>query len=180
MRGFSPGASDIALPAEEDNPEHSDQLLAILTAYGQALVTVIDPHITRTVLASLQSLNDRWKLFERNFFKANLQSSFLFALMKSLLSPDGTLHQEQLINVLFAMAQPNVNALHSAFVELGYMPESKIVEEICLAKVSFARYDPCDRERNDRLTKIFSFQDLPTFSAKVAQIIQDTKCIQYS
>lgn len=136
LRGFSPGASEHPLPLEEDNPEHADQLLAILTAYGQSLVTAIDPHITSKMLSSLQSLHDRWKLFDRDFFKANLQQSFLFALINTLLAPDGILHQELLINVLFAMSQSNIAVLHSTFVSVGYDPESKIVEEICLAKVS--------------------------------------------
>lgn len=76
-------------------------------------------------------------------------------LIKALLSPAGILHQELLIGVLFGMGQSNVTALHSSFVSLGYMPESKIVEDICLAK------------------------DLPTFSAQMTQLIQDTKVSQF-
>lgn len=133
LRGFSPGISES--PAEENTPEHSEQLLAILTAYGQALVTIIDPHITRTLLMSLQSLNERFKLFDREFFKTNLLSKFLFALISVLLSTDGILHQDLLISVLFTMGQTNMNLLHSNFVSLGYLPESKIVTDICLAKV---------------------------------------------
>lgn len=177
LRGFSPGASELSLPAEEDNPEHSDQLLAILTAYGQALVSIIDPHITSKMLSSLQSLHERWKLFNRDFFQRNLQSSFLFALINALLAPDGILHQEQLINVLFAMSQSNIGALHSTFVSVGYVPESKIVEEICLAKVR--------RTLNSLFTFSFAdfsclLQDLPTFSAKLIRLIQDAKCSEIS
>lgn len=183
LRGFSPGASELSLPAEEDNPEHSDQLLAILTAYGQALVTAIDPHITSKMLTSLQSLHERWKLFDRDFFKTNLQSSFLFALINALLAPDGILHQEQFINVLFAMSQTNIAVLHSTFVSIGYVPESKIVEEICLAKVSFFFvFVKKPVLHLLLLINIFNFfyfyfkQDLPTFSAKLIRLIQDAKC----
>lgn len=76
-------------------------------------------------------------------------------LIKMLLSPAGILHQELLIGVLFGMGQSNITALHSSFVSLGYIPESKIVGDICLAK------------------------DLPTFSAQMAQLIQDTKVSQF-
>lgn len=156
LRGFSPGASELSLPAEEDKPENSDQLSAILQAYGYALFKKIDPHIIRTVLISLQSMNDRFKLFHREFFKENFQTSFMVELIRILLSADGILHQEQLIGLLFGMGQSNVNALHSSFVSYGYEPEAKIVEEICLAK------------------------DLPTFSAHMTQLIQDAKVSQFS
>lgn len=156
MRGFSPGASELSLPAEEDKPENSDQLSAILQAYGYALVNIINPHITRTLLISLQSMNDRFKLFHREFFKENFQTSFIVELIKALLSSAGILHQELLIGVLFGMAQSNVNALHSSFVGFGYTPESKILGEICMAK------------------------DLPTFSAQMTQFIQDAKVRQFS
>lgn len=156
LRGFSPGASELSLPAEEDKPENSDQLCRILQAYGNALVRVINPHITRMLLISLQSMNDRFKLFQREFFKKNFQSSFIVELIKALHSPNGILHQENLIGVLFGMGQSDVNTLHTCFVSLGYMPESKMVEDICLAK------------------------DLPTFSAKMIQLIQDTKVSEFS
>lgn len=135
LRGFSPGASDQTLPADEDRPEHSEQLLAILTAYGQALERTIDPHITRTVLMSLHSLHERWKLFHREFFKTNLLSSFLWTILNLLLSSNGVLHHDQLINVLFHMSQANVDELYNSLIRLGYMPHTKNIDEIYLAKV---------------------------------------------
>lgn len=136
LRGFSPGASDLTMPTEEDLPQHSEQLQTILNAYGQALVTVIDPHITRILLTSLQSLNDRWKLFSREFFKVNLLASFLHALISGVIAPEGILHQDLLISVIYQMGRANVTALHSSFVSVGYSADAKIVEEICLATVS--------------------------------------------
>lgn len=136
LRGFSPGASDQPIPAE-DQPEHAHQLLAIMNAYGQALVQIIDPHITQTVLTSLQSLHERWKLFERQFFKTNLLTLFLDTLLKLLVSPNGVLHHDQLINVLFNMSQCDENALENTLVGLGYDHRSKFIQDICSAKVSF-------------------------------------------
>lgn len=136
LRGFSPGASDQPIPIE-DQPEHAHQLLAILNAYGQALVQIIDPHITQKVLASLQGLHERWKLFNRQFFKTNLLALFLDTLLKLLVSPNGVLHQDQLINVLFNMSQVDEDVLKNVFVGLGYDHESKFIHDICLAKVSF-------------------------------------------
>lgn len=142
LRGFSPGASDQPIPVE-DQPDHAHQLLAILNAYGQALVQIIDPHITQKVLASLQCLHERWKLFGRDFFKTNLLELFLNTLLKLLISPNGILHQDQLINVLFNMSQVDVYVLGNAFVGLGYEPKSKFIHDICSAKVRFL-YSKCN------------------------------------
>lgn len=134
LRGFSPGASDQPIPLE-DQPEHAHHLLAILNTYGQALVHTIDPHITQTILTSLQCLHERWKLFDRQFFKANLLASFLGTLLNLLISPNGILHHDQIIQVLFQMAQVDGNTLESTFSSIQCVSGAKIIHEICSAKV---------------------------------------------
>lgn len=141
LRGFSPGYCDSAGSAGsstgsvEDGPQHADQLLAILTAYGHAIVAGNDPHITRILLTSLQSLNERFKLFGRPIFKENLLSSFHVALINALISPEGALHIDLLLGVLFTMGQVNPSQLHASFMTLGYSSDSKMVESVCLAVV---------------------------------------------
>lgn len=54
-----------------------------------------------------------------------------------MVSPNGVLHQDQLINVLFNMSQVDGDVLKNVFVGLGYDHESKFIHDICLAKVSF-------------------------------------------
>lgn len=142
MRGFSPGASDHPIPIE-GQPEHAHHLLSILNIYGQALENIIDPHITQTVLASLQCLQERWKLFDRQFFKSNLLALFLETLFKLLLSPNGALHYDQLINVLFCMGLVDGTTLESTFVALGYAPGSKFIQDICSAKVKKTNRKTC-------------------------------------
>lgn len=134
MRGFSPGASDQPIPVE-DQPDHAHQLLAIMNAYGQAVHDIIDPHITQNVLASLQCLHERWKLFDRQFFKTNLLALFIDTLLNLLISPNGVLYHDQLINVLFNMNQANRAVLESKFVALGYEHNTKFIFDICQATV---------------------------------------------
>lgn len=135
LRGFSPGASDHPAPME-DQPEHAHQLLDILNAYGQALHSIIDPHITSRVLSSLQCLHERWKLFNRPFFKENLLALFVGTMLNLLVSPNGALHHDQLINVLFSMSQAKADTLESAFTASGYTPGTEFVRVICSAKVN--------------------------------------------
>lgn len=127
---------------EEDAPQNSERLLEILRAYGQAIVpkanerTKIDPHVTRILLESLQSLNDRWKLFSRDLFKTNLLSAFMNALINAIMAPEGILHQDLLISIIFTMGRVDVSELHASFVSVGYSANSKAVQEVCLAVVS--------------------------------------------
>lgn len=140
LKGFSPSSSD-NYPASADNddaPQHAEEFLAILTAYGQAIVTGNDPQLTRNVLASLQSLNERFRLYSRSFFRTNLLKSFQCALIKSLISPEGSLHYDYILSVLFPMGQVSDVYFHESFVSLGYSTTSSMVYEICVAKVSFA------------------------------------------
>lgn len=140
LRGFSPGASDQPIPID-GQPEHEHHLLAILNLYGQALENIIDPHITQKVLTSLQCLHERWKLFDRQFFKINFLTLFLETLFKLLLSPHGVLHYDQLINVLFSMGHVDAAALESTLVSLGYVPGSFFIRDICSAKVRFFSFN---------------------------------------
>lgn len=136
LKGFSPNASDDYLtPADDDAPQHPEEFLAILTAYGQAIVTGNDPQLTRNVLHSLQSLNERFRLYSRSFFRTNLLKSFQCALIKSLISPEGSLHYDYILSVLFPMGQVSDAYFHESFVSLGYSTTSAMVYEICVAKV---------------------------------------------
>lgn len=133
-RGFSPAGSD-QQAVDDIQPEHCDQLSAILSAYGQAIIHHIDPSITRTVLESLQRVHERYKLFNRGFFKAELLEKYLVTLLNLLLSHNGVLYYDHLINILFHMGQADMNALHSTFVSVGFAYDAKNIEEICMAKV---------------------------------------------
>lgn len=140
MRGFSPCASDQTIPYEEDQPQHIDELIAILTAYGHGIGQSINPQITNTILTSLHTLHERWKLYDRECFKTNLLAAFVEALLKLIISSTGILHYDQSISILFSLAQSCLQVLHTmlaAFYEnAGQKPAPKLVEEICMAKVS--------------------------------------------
>ncbi|XP_021696427.1 exportin-6-A isoform X2 [Aedes aegypti] len=134
--------------------EHPEQFAAIMNAYGQAIVCGNDPHITRATLQSLEALNDRWKLYQREFFRENLLQSFEAAIIKALVAPEGILHYELFLAVLFSMGQVETKRLHETFTGIGFPAESQQVEEVCLAS------------------------DYPTFAHRMNQLIQDTKCCQ--
>ncbi|KAL1399746.1 hypothetical protein pipiens_007958 [Culex pipiens pipiens] len=134
--------------------DHPDQFTAIMNAYGQAIVCANDPHVTRATLQSLQALNDRWKLYGREFFRQNLLQSFEAAIIKALLAPEGILHYELFLAVLYSMGEVDMKRLHETFAGIGFPAVSQQVEQVCLST------------------------DYPTFAHRMNQLIQDTKCGQ--
>lgn len=164
LRGFSPvDASEHASssPQAPDSaaavaPQHGEKLLAILTAYGHALCAC--PHdqpLIAFLLRSLHSLHERQHLFARPLFRDSLLQSFHCALITALIAtPVGALQADAMLSVLYTMGSVSVQQLHGSFVQLGYAADSSAVEQVCLAG------------------------DLPTFSQRMAALIQDTRCTQ--
>ncbi|XP_053698424.1 exportin-6-A [Sabethes cyaneus] len=134
--------------------EHPEQFAAIMNAYGQAIVCSNDPHITRATLQSLQALNERWKLYQRDFFRTQLLQSFQAAIIKALVAPEGILHYELFLAVLYNMGEVEMKRLHETFTGIGFPADSQKVDEVCMAT------------------------DYPTFAHRMNQLIQDTKCSQ--
>ncbi|KAL9880958.1 exportin-6-like isoform X1 [Glossina fuscipes] len=140
----------ITSTTENLHPEH---FMAIMNAYGQILISGNDPNIVRIVLNSLQSVHDRWRLYQRPLFKDNLLASFQSALISVLLTGEGALHFDLLANTLFNMSQVDNIKMRESFAQAGLPINMKLIDEICLTK------------------------DIPTFSQKLTQLIQDAHCV---
>uniref|UniRef100_W8BEJ9 Exportin-6-B n=1 Tax=Ceratitis capitata TaxID=7213 RepID=W8BEJ9_CERCA len=128
---------------------HPEHFMAILNAYGQVLVSGNDPNLVRKVLLSMQTVNERWRLFQRALFQDSLLASFQRALINRLLSGEGSLHFDLLANVLYAMGQVDNLKLRESFLTAGFPVNPKHLDVICLST------------------------DIPTFSQKLSQLIQD-------
>lgn len=135
LKQFAPGSTG-AMQQPQSALEHSDQFGAIMNAYGQAIVCASDPHITRATLQSLQALHERWKLYQRGFFRDHLLQSFEAAIIKALAAPEGILHYELLLSVLHSMGEVDMKRLHETFTGIGFPADSKQVEDVCLSSVS--------------------------------------------
>lgn len=136
---------------------HQEDLLKIFTAYGQFLCNGTnsqDPNVIRIILSSLQKLNECWRLYDKVFFKNCLLKSFLCTLIRLVVSPGGILFFDQVISIIFLMAEKNSTILQESFISIGY-PEVKIIQQICEAR------------------------DLPTFSSNMEILIQDTIYSQF-
>ena len=86
---------------EEDEPvEHKEELVAILEAFGQALLQS-DVNIFRQSLQSLEQLNIRWRLYQRAVFKVHLLERFLMALFTVLF--------QQWVSIFFLLILTYIN-----------------------------------------------------------------------
>lgn len=127
-----------------------EDLMKIFTAYGQFLCngSPIDPNIGRVILSSLESLNQKWHLYDKTFFKNSLLKSFMCTLLRLIVSLDGILFYDQIITILYNMSEKNKTVLHE-----------------CLAVVF---------QDKTKIIQLCEVTDLPTFANIMEILIQDT------
>lgn len=109
--------------------------MAIMNAYGQMLVSGTDPSNVRSVLQSMQNVNERSRLYQRALFKEQLLASFQRALLNLLLSGEGALHFDLIAQALYAMGQVDRRQLHESFVNVALPVSQTALEGICQTTV---------------------------------------------
>lgn len=128
--------------------DNQEDLMKIFTSYGQFLCnSPIDPNCGRVILKSLESLNEKWRLYDKTFFKNSLLKSFLCTLLRLVISPDGILFYDQIILILFYMSEKNKPALQE-----------------CLATVLTDK---------SKIIQLCQVTDIPTFANLMEIVIQD-------
>ncbi|XP_020806625.1 exportin-6-A [Drosophila serrata] len=131
---------------------HPAHFMAILNAYGQMLVSGTDPSNVRSVLLSMQNVNERSRLYQRALFKEQLLASFQRALLNLLLSGEGGLHFDMIAQALYAMGQVDRRQLLESLAQASLPVAQTALEEICQTS------------------------DIPTFTQKLTQLMQDAHC----
>ncbi|KAH8234528.1 hypothetical protein KR038_008564, partial [Drosophila bunnanda] len=139
---------------------HPAHFMAILNAYGQMLVSGTDPSNVRSVLLSMQNVNERSRLYQRALFKEQLLASFQRALLNLLLSGEGALHFDMIAQALYAMGQVDRRQLLESLAQASLPVAQTSLEEICQTSV----------------INFFGLQDIPTFTQKLTQLMQDAHC----
>lgn len=136
-----------------------EHLLKIFTAFGQFLCNGTnsqDPYVITIILSSLEKLQELWRLYDKAFFKNSLLKSFMSTLIRLLISQGGILFFDQIVSIIFHMAEKNKSSLQESFVAIGFPPDLKIISQIV------------------------ETSDLPTFSNYMQILIQDTIYTQFS
>ncbi|KAH8289185.1 hypothetical protein KR054_001457, partial [Drosophila jambulina] len=152
---------------------HPAHFMAILNAYGQMLVSGTDPSNVRSVLLSMQNVNERSRLYQRALFKEQLLASFQRALLNLLLSGEGALHFDMIAQALYAMGQVDRRQLLESLTQASLPVAQTVLEEICQTSVSMEEI-LLDQEK---LNFVGFLQDIPTFTQKLTQLMQDAHCV---
>lgn len=135
----------------EENIKYQEDFMNIFMAYGYGIMFWNDPEVKQIILVSMQLLNERRRLYYRDFFKKNLLSHFLSGFLKSIMSPEGSLHYDHLVTVIFTMGSVDKMVLQQSFIDYGYPADSGIIASIVTST------------------------DLPTFAENMNKLVFDTK-----
>ncbi|XP_012256638.2 exportin-6 [Athalia rosae] len=149
--------------AEREEPvEHREELVAILEAFGQALLQP-DVNIFRQSLQSLEQLNSRCRLYQRSIFKSNLLERFLAALFTVLFQRSHDLLADEIASAVYSLALVDTNWFFSEFLPKFLTGcEGLDDEQRCMLLDNF-----------DRAT------DQPTLTRSVLRMVTDLRCYQF-
>ncbi|KAL6260200.1 hypothetical protein P5V15_007735 [Pogonomyrmex californicus] len=147
---------------EEDEPvKHKEELVAILEAFGQALLQS-DVNIFRQSLQSLEQLNIRWRLYQRAVFKVHLLERFLMALFTVLFQQSHNLLADEIAAAIHSLASVNIGWFFSHFLPT-FLATCEGVD---------------DMQRATLLGNFDKSTDQPTLTRSVLQLISDLRCYQ--
>lgn len=134
-----------------DQRNYQDDLLKLFYIYGECLcngATGQDSSVIRIILNSLEKLNQTCRLYEKVFFKNFLLKDFLICLIRLVISESGISYCDQIVSIIFHMAEKNKSVLLESFTSIG-LSEENTIQLIC------------------------DSNDLPTFASLMQNLIHD-------
>lgn len=141
-----------------DRVLHRVHFLAILQAFGQSFMQP-DISIFKQNLAALESLNEKWKLYQKPVFTETLIVQFLTVLLQVLIHKSHDLLREEITIAIFNMASVDYEAFFSRFL-LEFL----------------AKIEDLDANQREKLKDTFKTDtDLPTFTSNIARFISDLR-----
>lgn len=147
---------------EEESVEHKEELVAILEAFGQALLQP-DVNIFRQSLQSLEQLNVRWRLYQRAIFKVHLLERFLMALFTVLFQQSHNLLADEIATAIHSLASVNIAWFFGHFLPT-FLTSCEGVD---------------DMQKATLLGNFDKSTDQPTLTRSVLQLISDLRCYQF-
>ncbi|XP_020297915.1 exportin-6-B [Pseudomyrmex gracilis] len=151
----------LGYPDEDEPVEHKEELVAILEAFGQALLQS-DVNIFRQSLQSLEQLNIRWRLYQRVVFKVHLLERFLMALFTVLFQQSHNLLADDIAVAIHSLASVNIGWFFGHFLPT-FLTTCEGVD---------------DMQRATLLGNFDKSTDQPTLTRSVLQLISDLRCYQ--
>ncbi|GIX90391.1 exportin-6 [Caerostris extrusa] len=96
--------------------ENEQHFTKIMEAYGQSFLQP-DIVLFKQNLFSLETLNNKWKLFYKGYFKSVMLFHFLSLLLKTLIYRTHNLLKEEIISTIYNMALVDFNCFYTVFLQ---------------------------------------------------------------
>ncbi|XP_043273966.1 exportin-6 [Venturia canescens] len=148
-------------PDGDEPVEHKEELVAILEAFGQALLQP-DVNIFRQSLQSLEQLNSRWRLYQRSVFKSHLLERFLMALFTVLFQRSHNLLADEIAVAIHSLASVNIASFFGNFLP-NFLTSCEGLD---------------DGQRVTLLENFDKSTDQPTLTRSVLRLVSDLRCYQ--
>lgn len=145
----------------EDQLQNDEQFLAVLKVFGQPLVEN-DIRLFRKSIEILESLNSKYRLYEKSIFQSTMLYSFLQVLLNVLIQKSHDLLQEEIINAVFSMVSSNFDAFFLQFIPNFLMNISLLT----------------DHQRTQLHENYERHQDIPSFTVSLQQFTGDIRYLQ--
>ncbi|XP_055948034.1 exportin-6-like isoform X2 [Argiope bruennichi] len=95
--------------------ENEQHFTKIMEAYGQSFLQP-DIVLFKQNLISLETLNNKWKLYYKGYFKSVMLFQFLSVLLKTLIYKTHNLLRDEIINTIYNMALVDFNSFYTVFL----------------------------------------------------------------
>lgn len=141
--------------------EHKEELVAILEAFGQALLQS-DVNIFRQSLQCLEQLNSRWRLYQRSVFKNHLLERFLMALFTVLFHRSHNLLADEIANAIHSLATVDTAWFFGNFIPT-FLTSCEGLDNV---------------QRSTLMGNFDKSTDQPTLTRSVLRLVSDLRCYQ--
>ncbi|GFQ82242.1 exportin-6 [Trichonephila clavata] len=95
--------------------ENEQHFTKIMEAYGQSFLQP-DINLFKQNLLSLETLNNKWKLYYKGYFKNIMLFQFISVLLNALICKSHNLLREEIINTIYNMALVDFNCFYTIFL----------------------------------------------------------------
>nr|XP_018917287.1 PREDICTED: exportin-6-A isoform X2 [Bemisia tabaci] len=133
-----------------------DSLKKVLTAVGMSLMES-DVTLFAENLKSLEVINEKWKLYSRDFFKSNFLDCFLNVLLNILIQKSHSLLIDDIITAIFNLSSVNFDIFFSHFIPV-FLESIEGLD---------------DNQRRSLRQNMRTDTDLPSFSVNISRFISD-------
>ncbi|KAH9416302.1 Exportin-6 [Dermatophagoides pteronyssinus] len=152
---------------DSQQQRHFDSIMEII---GESFLQPENIHLFRQNVDSLESMNQKLKLYERLNFREKFWERFLYLFMQTLNDHSLDLLQESLFTIIFHMAQVDFIQFYESFMPKFLSNLSRLNDQQRLELMTNFKIE--QQQQHHHLTHQQQIQiDFPTFSSKLNQLL---------